>query len=111
MAETCKPGGGRKPSKPEYNAEWNLTQQMDAATALYKENHSLQSIADALNLNPIKVRKLLITAGIYESDMEFGIAGTEQYKRGGGGGGQAKSSGRHPRRDLYLWNVLPIRAH
>lgn len=69
MAETCKPGGGRKPSKPEYNAEWNLTQQMDAATALYKENHSLQSIADALNLNPIKVRKLLITAGIYESDI------------------------------------------
>lgn len=69
MAETCKPGGGRKPSKPEYSAEWNLTQQMDAATALYKENHSLQSIADALNLNPIKVRKLLITAGIYESDI------------------------------------------
>lgn len=49
MAETRKPGGGRKPSKPEYSAEWNLTQQMDAATALYKENHSLQSIADALS--------------------------------------------------------------
>lgn len=60
MAETCKPGGGRKPSKP---------------------------------------------------GMEFGIAGTEQYKRGGSGGGQAKSSRRHPRRDLYLWNVLPIRTH
>lgn len=69
MAETRKPGGGRKPSKPEYSAEWNLTQQMDAATALYKENYSLQSIADALSLNPIKVRKLLITAGIYESDI------------------------------------------
>ena len=69
MAETRKPGSGRKPSKPEYSAEWNLTQQMDAATALYKENYSLQSIADALNLNPIKVRKLLITAGIYESDV------------------------------------------
>ena len=60
---------GRKPSKPEYSAEWNLTQQMDAATTLYKENHSLQSIADALSLNPIKVRKLLITAGVYESDI------------------------------------------
>ena len=53
MAETRKPGGGRKPSKPEYSAE----------------NHSLQSIADALSLNPIKVRKLLITAEIYESDI------------------------------------------
>lgn len=69
MAETRKPGGGRKPSKPGYSADKNLTQQMDAATALYKENCSLQSIADALSLNPIKVRKLLITAGIYESDV------------------------------------------
>lgn len=63
------PSGGRKKLKPEYNAGKNLKEQMDAATALYKENHSLQSIADALNLNPIKVRKLLITAGIYESDI------------------------------------------
>ena len=69
MSETRKPGGGRKPSKPGYCADKNLAQQMDAATALYKENNSLQSIADALNLNPIKVRKLLITAGIYESDV------------------------------------------
>lgn len=69
MAETRKPGGGRKPSKPGYSADKNLTQQMDAATALYKENCSLQSIADALSLNPIKVRKLLITAGVYESDI------------------------------------------
>ena len=64
-----KPGGGRKKLKPEYNAGKNLKEQMDAAAALYKENHSLQSIADALKLNPIKVRKLLITAGIYESDV------------------------------------------
>lgn len=35
MAETRKPGGGRKPSKPGYCADKNLTQQMDAATALY----------------------------------------------------------------------------
>lgn len=72
---TRKPGGGRKTSKPGYSADKNLTQQMDAAVALYKENHSLQSIADALNLNPIKVRKLLITAGVYESD----IAETAQH--------------------------------
>ena len=69
MTEIHKLGGGRKPSKPGYSADKNLTQQMDAAAALYKENHSLQSIADALNLNPIKVRKLLITAGVYESDI------------------------------------------
>ena len=69
MTERHKPGSGRKKLKPEYNADKNLTQQMEATVALYKENNSLQSIADALNLNPIKVRKLLITAGIYESDI------------------------------------------
>ena len=63
------PGGGRKKLKPEYNAGKNLKEQMDAAVILYKDGMTLQSIADALSLNPIKVRKLLITAGIYESDI------------------------------------------
>ena len=63
-----KPGGGRKPSKPEYSAAKNLAQQMKAAADLYTEKMSLQATADALSLNPIKVRKLLITAGVYESD-------------------------------------------
>lgn len=69
MGATRKPGGGRKKSKPEYDAGKNLKEQLDAAVALYEEDCSLQSIADALALNPIKVRKLLITAGIYESDV------------------------------------------
>ena len=68
MANTRKPGGGRKPSKPEYSAAKNLAQQMEAAVDLYTDKTSLQAIADALSLNPIKVRKLLITAGVYESD-------------------------------------------
>ena len=68
MGNTRKPGGGRKPSKPEYSAERNLVQQMEAAVLLYKDGMTLQVIADALPLNPIKVRKLLITAGVYESD-------------------------------------------
>ena len=63
-----KPGGGRKKLKPEYDAGKNLKEQMDAAVTLYNSEMSLQAIADALNLNPIKVRKLLITAGVYESD-------------------------------------------
>ncbi len=64
-----KPGGGRKKLKPEYDAGENLKEQMDAAVALYVEDCSLQSIADALALNPIKGRKLLITAGVYESEV------------------------------------------
>ena len=69
MGRTRNPGGGRKKLKPEYNAGKNLKEQMEAAVALYGEDCSLQAIADALNLNPIKVRKLLITAGVYKSDI------------------------------------------
>ena len=64
-----KPGGGRKKRKPEYNAGENLKEQMESAVALYDSEMSLQAIGDELSLNPIKVRKLLITAGVYESDV------------------------------------------
>ena len=77
-----KPGGGRKKLKPEYDAGKNLKEQMDAAVALYEEDCSLQSIADALALNPIKVRKLLITAGVYESNAAKKVKNTfEEYRK------------------------------
>ena len=76
-----KPGGGRKKLKPEHDVGKNLKEQMDAAVALYEEECSLQDIADALNLNPIKVRKLLITAGVYESDVAEKVQDTfEEYR-------------------------------
>ena len=61
-----KPGGGRKKLKPEYDAGKNLKEQMESAVALYN-TMSLQAIGEELGLNPIKVRKLLITADVYES--------------------------------------------
>ena len=76
-----KPGGGRKKLKPEYDAGKNLKEQMESAVALYEEDCSLQSIADALALNPIKVRKLLITAGVYESEVAEKVQDTfEEYR-------------------------------
>ena len=63
-----KSGAGRKLLKPDYDAAAILQEQMKAAVALYA-NHSLQAIAEELSLNPIKVRKLLITAGVYESEI------------------------------------------
>ena len=76
-----KPGGGRKKLKPEYDVGKNLKEQMDAAVALYGEDCSLQFIADALNLNPIKVRKLLITACVYESEIAEKVQDTfEEYR-------------------------------
>ena len=76
-----KPGGGRKKLKPEFDAGKNLKEQMESAVALYEEDCSLRSIADALNLNPIKVRKLLITAGVYESEVAEKVQDTfEEYR-------------------------------
>ena len=67
--------------KPEYDAGKNLKEQMDAAVALYNSEMSLQAIGDVLNLNPIKVRKLLITAGVYESDVAERVRETfEEYR-------------------------------
>ena len=76
-----KPGGGRKKLKPEYDAGKNLKEQMDAAVALYNSEMSLQAIGDELSLNPIKVRKLLITAGVYESEVAEKVQDTfEEYR-------------------------------
>ena len=69
MKKTRKPGGGRKKLKPEYDAGKNLKEQLDAAVAFYDSEMSLRAIGDELGLNPIKVRKLLITAGVYESEV------------------------------------------
>ena len=76
-----KPGGGRKKLKLEYGAGKNLKEQMESAVALYEEDCSLRSIADTLTLNPIKVRKLLITAGVYESEVAEKVQDTfEEYR-------------------------------
>lgn len=81
MKKTRKPGGGRKKLKPEYDAGKNLKEQMESAVALYDSEMSLQAIGDALNLNPIKVRKLLITAGVYESEVAEKVKNTfEEYR-------------------------------
>ena len=79
--KTRKPGGGRKKLKPEYDAGKNLKEQMESAVALYNSEMSLQAIADELGLNTIKVRKLLITAGVYESDVAEEVNNTfEEYQ-------------------------------
>ena len=81
MKKTRKPGGGRKKLKPDYDAGKNLKEQMDAAVALYDSEMSLQAIGEELGLNPIKVRKLLITARVYESDMAEKVQATfEEYR-------------------------------
>ena len=81
MKKTRKPGGGRKKLKPEYDAGKNLKEQTERAVARYNSEMSLQAIGEELRLNPIKVRKLLITAGVYESDVAEKVQCTfEKYR-------------------------------
>ena len=54
---------------------------MDAAVALYDSEMSLQAIGGELGLNPIKVSELLITAGVYESEVAEKVQDTfEEYR-------------------------------
>ena len=81
MKKTRKPGGGRKKLKPEYDAGKNLEEQMESMVVLYDSGMSLQAIGDELGLNAIKVRKLLITAGAYESEVTEKVQDTfEEYR-------------------------------
>ena len=67
--------------KPEHDAGKNLKEHMDAAVTLYNSEMSLQAIGEELGLNPIKVRKLLITAGVYESEVAEKVKNTfEEYR-------------------------------
>ena len=81
MKKTRKPGGGRKKLKPEYDAGKNVEEKMESMVVLYDSGMSLQAIGDELELNAIKVRKLLITAGVYESEVAEKVKNTfEEYR-------------------------------
>ncbi len=72
---------------PHYDAERILKNLADAAASGYKKKKTLRQIAIELDLNPIKVRKLLITAGVYQSDIadkvkELGLAGKKENEIG-----------------------------
>lgn len=93
MKKPRKPGGGRKPIKPDYNSNALMEEQMELAVQLYEsaDHPSLQTIADQMNtsmngvsINPIKVRKLLITAGVYESEVADSVLNTFQSFRSSG---------------------------
>ena len=59
----------KQKKKPNYKPEKVMAELIDTVVSAYKVSPrpSLQAIADELDLNPIKVRKILITAGVYES--------------------------------------------
>ena len=71
---------GRPKKKPEYNKEQNTEDLLNKAVELFKtplddrekrppNAPSIQDVADAMNTSRMRVRKLLITAGYYSTEM------------------------------------------
>ena len=61
-----------RPKKRNYDPAKVMQELLDTVVSIYgasQPHPSLSVIADELGLNPIKVRKLLITAGVYESEI------------------------------------------
>ena len=67
----------------KYDPAKVMQELLDTVVSIYgasQPDPSLSIIADELGLNPIKVRKLLITAGVYESEIADKV--NEYYKKG-----------------------------
>ena len=60
---------GRPKKKPEYNPELQFNNFLQELRDAYEEADSLRSLADELNMSLLKLRKLLITADVFTSDI------------------------------------------
>ena len=60
---------GRKRLKPDYNPKKIMQELIDITKELYDNGNSYRQIARELDLSVSKVIKLLITGGVYSSDI------------------------------------------
>lgn len=60
---------GRPQKKPEYNPELQFQNFLQELREVYEESDSLRMLAAEMNITLLKLRKLLITAGIFTSDI------------------------------------------
>ncbi|MBO4510042.1 MAG: hypothetical protein J5718_01700 [Lachnospiraceae bacterium] len=60
---------GRKKLKPDYNPKKILQELIDITKEIYDGKLSYRQIAKEMNLSVSKVIKLLITGGVYSSDI------------------------------------------
>lgn len=69
---------GRPRKKPIYNSELQFQNFLQDLKEAYEESDSLRMLAAELNISLLKLRKLLITAGIFTSEYLY----TELYCSG-----------------------------
>lgn len=55
--------------KAKYNSEEIQKEYMEHAVAVYRASSSIRAAARKLEISPMKLRKILITEGIYENEM------------------------------------------
>lgn len=71
---------GRPKKKPDYSREEQIEELIDSAISLFGEPYddrdersseapTIESVADALDITPVKVRKILITAEYFSTDI------------------------------------------
>lgn len=60
---------GRPPQKPEYDPIRIQNALISLVSEIYDSYGEIKAVSAELNLSEIKIRKLLITAGLYDSDL------------------------------------------
>ena len=69
-----------KPKKKNINTQEISKEYMDCAVDEYERSSSMREAARALDISPMKLRKILITAGVFESGVSKEIK--EMYSSG-----------------------------
>jgi len=70
----------RQKLKPDYDPESIQSDLVETVCFKYKPGVSVRAIAKEMELSPMKVRKILITGGVYSTDLSTEIG--ELYKDG-----------------------------
>ena len=60
---------GRPRKKPHYDSEKIMKELIGAVVESFEETGELKLTAAEFDMSPIKIRKILITAGVYESEI------------------------------------------
>ena len=66
---------GRNKKKPDYDAEKVMKEFIDSVVECYittgsdRGDNSIRGIAEEFDITPLKVRKILITAGVFSTDI------------------------------------------
>ena len=71
---------GRSKKRPEFDPEKVMQELMDVVSGIYSDTGELLRTAEEIGLSPLKVRKILVTAGVFVNDTAVMV--NELYRDG-----------------------------